>query len=77
MPQIAAGPSHGSITALQYWNMASCAGVMRPPCERAAGTSSALAIGASRPAKVSSSNTLSSVAVSEPPTWITGLTSSM
>ena len=80
MPQIAAGPSHGSITALQYANIASCAGFMRPEPGTdgiAAGTSRALAMGASRPAKVSSSNTLSRVAVSEPPTWITGLMSSM
>ncbi len=42
-----------------------------------AGIISALVIGASRPARTSSSNTWSSVAVSELPAWITGLTSSM
>ena len=41
-----------------------------------AGISSALAIGASRPARTSSSNAASSEAVSELPAWITGLTSS-
>ncbi len=41
-----------------------------------AGTSSALAIGASRPARTSSSKALSSEAVSEPPACTTGLMSS-
>ncbi len=41
------------------------------------GIISALAIGASRPARSSTSKTLSSVAVSEPPAWMTGLMSSM
>ena len=40
------------------------------------GMSIDLAMGASRPARTSSSKTLSSVAVSEPPAWTTGLMSS-
>ena len=42
-----------------------------------AGIISALAIGASRPARTSTSNTASSVAVSDEPAWITGLMSSI
>ena len=57
--------------------MSRCAAVIAGPLVMAAGTSRDLAIGASRPAKVSSSNTLSSEAVSEPPACTTGLMSSM
>ena len=42
-----------------------------------AGISSALAIGASRPARTSSSKAASNAAVSLLPAWMTGLTSSM
>ena len=74
---MAAGPSHGSMTALQYRNMSRCASGMVASCPVLAGISSAFAIGASRPARTSSSNTLSSDAVSDPPAWTTGFTSSM
>jgi len=74
---MAAGPSHGSITALQYRNMSRCAAGIVASWPMLAGIISAFTEGASRSARTSTSNTLSSVAVSEPPAWITGLMLSM
>ena len=74
---MAAGPSHGSITALQYRIMSRCACGMVASWPTEAGIISVLAIGASRPARTSSSNTLSRLAVSDPPACTTGFTSSM
>ena len=71
--QTAAGPSHGSMTALQYSNSAWCSGFITPST-RASGISRALTMGAGRPACTSTSKTLSSAAESEPDAWITGFT---
>ena len=57
--------------------MSRWAGFIVASLPRLAGIISALAIGASRPAWISSSKTLSSTAVSLPLAWMTGLTSSM
>ena len=64
------------MTALQYRKKSLCACGISALEPRLAGIISALAIGASRPARTSSSNTLSSVAVSDPPACTTGLMSS-
>ena len=45
-------------------------------CDQASGNSRVLTMGASRPARTSTSKVLSSAEESEPPGWITGFTSS-
>ena len=73
----AAGPSHGSMTELQYWISALwLSGVV---CElvSACGTSIILTIGAVRPARTITSNTVSSVPLSDRPTPMTGFRSCM
>ncbi len=54
--------------------MSLCACFIVASAPVAGGIISALAIGASRPARTSSSNTLSSAAVSDPPACTTGFT---
>src|SRR5262245_42822467 len=73
----AAGPSHGSITALAYGYIARCAaGILDVFLDHASGTRIVLAIGAERPARTSTSSTASSAAESDDPGWMIGLMSS-
>ena len=72
----AAGPSHGSITALEYSYIARQASGMPSRFDQASGTSMVLAIGALRPARTMTSNTASSAALSDEPLGMIGLMSS-
>ncbi len=75
--QIAAGPSHDSMTQLQKLKKAACSGGILGFFDHASGIIRDFTIGAVRPARTRSSNTASSAAESELPDWITGLISSI
>ncbi len=57
--------------------MSRCACGISALSDQASGTIIALAIASMRPPRTRSSNTASSAALSEPPDWITGFTSSI